>query len=610
MPPWQSQKGQADAFLDFLRFQEYIKEQEVGKQRNPPKPKGKGKGKGAARPSTQEIGTGLNLSRPIKHGEPLFAGRTAQEVNTIITQGGGWVGKRQYTRYKGDIRTGIRKDGDLSCPRCKSATCRPWRETCWICGASVPGGGGGKAEEQQHGRKTPGKGVKSSATDDGPSDSCDDGDDFVLPKASAMASVKRRPPSTVATVLASASLKTPSTYAEAAAQKPPTGAPQPAPPPSDGSPSSPTDPDLLTGAALGQVKTLVASLPASVHVRTGLMELLEKHRAAEARQKRQAADAKQDTVDFTGKTYECILAHHESQLANLKKRAAESSAKREADQEVRRKDRERDRAILQRAADMARKELEEFDELAALRAAEWDASEQAKEADLLDQIKRASEEVERARAAVLAAPAPNTKLGHDPTSGAGTGAGNGTGGCVGGISGGSGNRESRIGLGTPSPQQFSPLVAPPKLHPPTDPAALERLQRALAVCWQWQQQAEEWPLTPQMLGLSTHELSQLVGDAIWSRSSLVSDQAAIPRSLRGSILMALSGLEVTAAAEAAASVALRQSLEAHHAAATATATAMETTNDRDRDDDASPPPGKHARIDTDADHAATSDVEM
>ncbi len=599
MPPWHTKTGQTDAFLQFLRFQDYISGQEIGKQHGAPKLKGKGKGKGVAKSPNQELGTGLNLSRPIRRDEPLYAGRTAQEVSDIISCGG-WAGKRQFIKFKGEYHTGIHKEGDLTCPRCKIATCRPWKEVCWICGASVPGGG--KTEEQPK-KKTPGKGGKTSSTDGGPLDATDDGDDFVLPKASAMASVKRRPPSTVATVLASASLKTPPTYAEAVAQNPPTGAHQPAPPPAACTPTPPADPDLLTGPTLGQVKALVALLPATDPARTGLMERLERHRAAEARQKRQAADAKLDTVDFTGKTYECILAHHESQLANLKKRAAENSAKREADQESRRKDREKDRAVLQRAADMARKELEEFDKLVALRTAEWEASEQAKAADLQEQINRAVEEVHRAKAALLAAPAPNTKLGHDCASEAGTGAGKGRGGDDGGIKGGNGNGKELIERKPPTPQQFSPMITPPKLQPPTDPTALERLQRALAVYRQWSQQVEEWPLTPEMLGLTTQELSQLVGNDIWARSPLVSEQASIPRSLRGSIQIALSGLEVTAAAEAAASVALRQSLEVHHA----TGTAMETTVDKD---EVSPPPGKHARTDAGAETGTASDVEM
>ncbi len=599
MTPWNTKAGQSDAFLQFLRFQDFIAGREIGNQRGAHKPKGKGKGKGAAKSSDHVMSTGINLSRPIRRDEPLCAGRTAQEVSDIISRGG-WAGKRQFIKYKGEFHTGIHKEGDLTCPRCKIATCRPWKEVCWICGATVPGGG--KTEEQPK-KRTPGKGSKGSSSDDGPTDATDDGDDFVLPKAASMASVKRRPPSTVATVLASASLKTPPTYAEVAAQNPPTGAHQPAPPPADSAPTPPADPDLLTGPTLGQVKALVALLPATDPARTGLMERLERHRSAEAKQKRQAADARLDTVDFTGKTYECILAHHESQLANLKKRAAEGSAKRVADQESRRKELEKDRAVLQRAADMARRELDEFDELATLRTAEWEASEQAKAADLQEQINRAQEEVHRAKAAVLAAPAPNTKLGHDGASEAGTGAGKGNGGDEGGIKGGCGNGKGLTEHKHHNPQQFSPLISPPKLHPPTDPTALGRLQRALAVYRQWSQQAEEWPLTPEMLGLSTQELSQLVGSDIWARSPLVSEQATIPRSLRGSIQIALSGLEVTAAAEAAASIALRQSLEAHHAAATAMVAPAD-------EDDVVPPPGKHAKMDTGAETGTASDVEM
>ncbi len=602
MAPWHSKAGQADTFMQFLRFQEFMSEQGKGSARVGPKLKGKGKGKGAAESQNREQFTGIDLSRPVRRDEPLHAGRTATEVADIIARGG-WAGKRQFLKYRGDVYTAIRKDGDLSCSRCKSATCRPWNEACWICGAAVPGGG--KAGDQPR-KKPPAKGTKGSSADDGTQDPAEDCDEFTLPKASAMASVKRRPPSTVATVLASASLKSPQTaqtYAEAAALTPPNGAHQPAHPASDGSPTPPPDPDLLSGAALGQVKALVAILPATDSTLPGLMERLEKHRAAEARAKRLAADAKQDTVDFTGKTYECILAHHESTVATLKKRAAEASAKRESDQEARRKELDRDRAVLQKAADMARRELDEFDELAALRTAEWEASEQARAADLQEQIHRAQEEVQRAKAALLAAPAPNTKLGHDSAAETTTGTGKGSGGVEVGVKGGGGNEMDTLVRNPPSPHQFSPMITPPKLHPPTDPTALGRLQWALAVFRQWSQQAEEWPLTPEMLGLTVLELSQLVGSDIWARSPLVSEQAAIPRSLRGSIQIALSGLEVTAAAEAAASDALRKSLEVHYAAAATAGTAAGR-------DEAAPPPGKHARTEATTAAGSGSDVDM
>ncbi len=602
MAPWQPKSGQTDTFMQFLRFQEFMSGQGKDNARSGHKHKGKGKGKGAADSQNREQGTGIDLSRPIRRDEPLHAGRTASEVADIIAHGG-WAGRRQFLKYKGNVHTAIRKDGDLSCSRCKSATCRPWKEACWICGATVPGGG---SVEDLPKKRSPAKGGKGGTAEDGTQDAADDSDDFSLPKASAMASVKRRPPSTVATVLASASLKSPQppqTYAEAAAMTPPNGAHQPAPLSSDGAPPSPSDPDLLTGPALGQVKALVAILPASDSTRAGLMERLERHRSAEARVKRLAADAKQDTVDFTGKTFECILAHHESTLASLKKRAAEGSAKREADQEARRKELARDRAVLQKAADMARRELEEFDELAALRTAEWEASEQARAADLQEQITRAQEEVNRAQAALLAAPAPNTKLGHDSAAEASTGPGKGSGGDEVGGKGGGGNGKNLTVLSPPNPQLFSPMIAPPKLHPPSDPAALGRLQRALAVFRQWSQQADEWPLTPEMLGLTVLELSQLVGGDIWARAPLVSEQAAIPRSLRGSIQIALSGLEVTAAAEAAASDALRRSLDVHYAA---TATTGSTTVR----DESAPPPGKHARTEAAETVGNGSDVDM
>ncbi len=602
MPPWQKKTGQADAFIQFLRYQDFLAGQENGNPRNPSKLKGKGKGKGQAKSPNQELGTGLNLSRPIRRGEPLYAGRTAQEVANIIACGG-WVEKRHFGKFKGEYYTGIYKEGDLTCARCKSATCRPWKKECWVCGATMPGGG--KSEEPPKNRP-PGKGGKPSVPNEEEQDTSDDGDTYVLPKASDMASVKRRPPSTVATVLASASLKTCPTYAEVVANTPPTDAHPPSSTPTAGPSSPASDPDLLSGTTLGQMKALVAALPATDHMRVGLVERLERHRAAEARQKRQAAEAKSDSVDFTGKTYECILAHHESQLANLKKRAAENSARRETDQANRRSDLEKDRARLQKAVDRARKELEEFDELSAVRTAEWEASEQAKATDLQEQIERAVEEVNRARATLLAAPAPNTKFGQDGTPGTGKGAGTGNGRDECGIKGGKGNgREQTDGRQPPTPQQFTPMITPPKLQPPSDPTALGRLQRALAVHRHWATQVDEWPLTPEMLGLTTQELAQLVGNDIWARSPLVSEQASIPRSLIGSISIALSGLEVSAASGASASEAMRRGLEAHQAAAAAGVTSTGQDEDVIR-----APPGKHARTDAGTEAGTGSDVEM
>ncbi len=358
---------------------------------------------------------------------------------------------------------------------------------------------------------------------------------------------------------------------------------------------------------MGQAKSLLASLPPSAKLRGELVQLLERHRAAEARQKRQAAEARSDTVDFTGKTYECILAHHESHLASLKKRAAENSARREADQECRRQELEKDRAKLQRTVDRARKELEEFDELSAVRAAEWEASEQARATDLQEQIERATEEVERARTTLLAAPAPNTKHGQDssPPTGKGTGTLKGSDGC--GNKGGFGNgRETTDGRSSPTPHQLTPMVAPPKLQPPTDPTALGRLQRALAVYRQWSMQLEDLPLTPGMLGLTTHELAQLVGNDIWARSPLVSELASMPRSLIGAVSIALSGLEVSAAAGAAAVGAALQGQGAHIATAV-TAASVGTAPERD---EAQAPPNKQAKTDTGAEAGAGSDVDM
>ncbi len=167
-------------------------------------------------------------------------------------------------------------------------------------------------------------------------------------------------------------------------------------------------------------------------------------------------------------TYECILAHRETRLAAVKKRAAENSARREADQANRRKDLEKDRATLQKTVDRALKELEEFDELSAVRTAEWEASERAKAADLQEQVERATEEVNRAKAALLAAPAPNTKLGQGGTPETGKDAETGTGRDAGVFRGGKGDGTGLSnGRHSPSPKPFTPMIPPP--HPPTHP---------------------------------------------------------------------------------------------------------------------------------------------
>ncbi len=600
MPAWSKALDQDDTLSQFLRFKEFFAAQGNAKMRNSAKPKGKGKGKGLARSLNQELGTGLNQDRPPVRDEQLYAGRTAQEVANVIARGG-WVGLRQFGKHKGKIFTGTYKEGDLSCSRCGSATCRPWKEDCWVCGAALPRSGSSRDPPK---KRPTGKEGKSKEQNEEMQDSADESDEYVLPKASDMASVKKRPPSSVATVLASASLKTSPSYADVVKNVTPADAPSTSPPPPANPPAPASDPDLLSGAAMGQVKALLATLPPNVKAREELVHLLERHRAAEARQKRQAAEAKSDTIDFTGKTYECILAHHESQLANLKKRAAENSARREADQASRRQELEKDRAKLQKTVDRARKELEEFDELTAVRAAEWEASEQAKAADLQEQIDRASEEVSRAKASLLAAPAPNTKHGQGgtPETGKGTEAGNGREECGIRRRNGDGKEQADVRQ-PPTPKHFTPMITPPKLQPPSDPTALARLQRALAVHQLWSVQEGEWPLTLVMLGLTTQELSQLVGNDIWARSPLVSEQASIPKSLAGSIAIALNGLEVSAAAEAAAQGAVRQVLEAQQT----TSTLMESPTEKD---EIQATPGNHARTDTGVEAGVGSDVDM
>ncbi len=471
-----------------------------------------------------------------------------------------------------------------------------------MCGAPLPDGGKPKDATK---KQPPGREGKPNEPIGEAQGSADEDDIYTLPRASEMASVKKRPPSTAATVLASVALRSSPTYAEVAGSPPPAAAPSLSPQPAADPPTHTSETDVLSGAMLGKVKSLVAELPATADERQVLAKLLEKHVAAEARLKRQEAEAKSDAADFTGMTYECILAHHETKLAAVKKRAAENSAKRETEQDNRRKELEKDRAKLQKAVDTALKELEEFNELAAVRSAEWEAAERAKASDLQAQVERATEEVNRAKAALQAAPAPNTKLGQSGTSETGKGTESVTAKGMDGFMKGKGDGMVMAdGRSPTTPKLFTPMITPPpppKLQPPSDPAALGRLQRAQAVHQLWSVQQEEWPLTPSMLGLTTQELAQLVGDVIWTRTPLVSDQASIPKSLAGFIAMALNGLEVSAAAQAAAQGAARQIMEAQQTAAGAQRASAEQ-------DEVQAPPNKHARTGSDA--GGGSDVEM
>ncbi len=595
MPTWPKALGKGDALGKLLRL---IAEQGDGNTRSSAQASGKGKGKGTSK-SNQGTGAGAGQRRPSTHGEQLYAGRTAQEVANIIDQGG-WIGLRQFGKHRGNIYTGTFKEGDLSCSRCGSATCRPWKPNCWICGATLPKAGQAKEAPRKQTCGRDGKAGEQSEEDHDSDDGCDA---FVLPKAAEMASLKKRPPSTVATVLASATLKAGSTYADAVTHNPP-AVDQPPSPPSAGPPPPAADPYLLSGAAMGQVKALLASLPPGVEERKGLVHILERHKEAEAKQKRQAAEAKSDTVDFSDKTYEFVLAHHESQLANLRKRAAENAARRDADQTKRRQETERDRATLQRAVDQTRKELEDFEELTAVRTAEWEATEQAKSADLQEQIERTTEEVSRAKAALLAAPAPNTKRGQGGAAGSGKGTEAGAGRDEDGSRGRNGDGMERADASQPpAPKPFTPLIDPPKLQPPADPAALARLQHAHTVHRAWSVQEGDPPLTPAMLGLTILELSQLVGNDIWSKSPLVSDQAAMPRSLANSMSIALNGLEVAVAAQTAAREAVRQYMETQQTTGTTLTTPTEG-------DDVQARPGKHARTGPATEPNAGADVEM
>ncbi len=579
--------------------------QSNGTYRRPAKGKGKGKGKGKANSHTSDLGPGLGTDRPQRSGEPRYAGRTEQEVAHVIANKGGWDGIRQFVKYRGKILTGVFKEGDLRCTRCGSATCRPWKEECWVCGATLPGGGMPKDSSK---KKPPGRENKPKETDEDAHGPSDEYDSLVLPRAADMSSVKKRPPSSAATVLATVALKASPTYAEVVAGSPPPhAAPPPTSPPTADAPTTSAEDDAVNEKVMRELRAVMAKLPATApEVRT-LAEFLEKRAETDTRLKRQKAEAKSEAADFTGMTYECVLAHHETRLAAAKKRAAEHSAKREAEQESRRKDQERDRARLQKVVDTAIKELDEFNKLAAQSTAEWEASEKAKAADLQIQVERATEEVSRARAALQAAPAPNTKFGHNDATAAGkssaTGSDKGSEDVMGGKGAGAGN----IGVShPPTPKQVQPLITPPKLQPPTDPSALKRLSHARAVHQLWSIQVGDWPLTPEMLGLTTQEIAQLVGEAIWTRAPLMSERAQIPSDLASYISMALMGLEVSAAAQAAAESALgaaRHATEAHRS------TANPPSPPADQDE-CQARPNKHARKDTDAGSGDVTDMEM
>ncbi len=109
-----------------------------------------------------------------------------------------------------------------------------------------------------------------------------------------------------------------------------------------------------------------------------------------------------------------------------------------------------------------------------------------------------------------------------------------------------------------------------------------------------------------MLGLTAQEISQLVGEAVWARTPLVSDQAQIPNDLAFYIQMALNGVEVTEAAQAAAEAALGTARQATVAQQAATTTPTPPTGT----DECQAPPNKHARRSTDTEDGNATDMEM
>ncbi len=185
MPPWQRTLDGNEAYLEYLRFRDFYELRQLdGKYQNPARVKGKGKGKGHGKSPNADLGTGLNLNRPLRRDEPLHAGRTEQEVAHIIAEGG-WVGSRQYGKHKGKIFTGLYKEGDLCCSRCKSATCRPWKGECWVCGAPLPDGGKPKDATK---KQPPGREGKPKEPIGEAQGSADEDDIYTLPWASEMAS--------------------------------------------------------------------------------------------------------------------------------------------------------------------------------------------------------------------------------------------------------------------------------------------------------------------------------------------------------------------------------------------------------------------------------------
>ncbi len=125
-----------------------------------------------------------------------------------------------------------------------------------------------------------------------------------------------------------------------------------------------------------------------------------------------------------------------------------------------------------------------------------------------------------------------------------------------------GRQNSQRSSSTSCPHQNSPRHTTP--HP------LERLRAAKATTQLWQIQARDWAITAEALGLSLDEIAQFVWEANWTRTPVLSTKADLPRPFVGVIGVALTELEISAAAivarRSAAQEALKaQSLQMQHA---------------------------------------------
>ncbi len=209
----------------------------------------------------------------------------------------------------------------------------------------------------------------------------------------------------------------------------------------------------------------------------------------------------------------------------------------------------------------AQRLLQRFDEKATGVKAEWKAHHEARVAALTRKFKTAEAEVQKAEAARDKAASPNDILGegqqqqHQRLANDvvmdGTGAP-----ALAAAAGGGAPRAPE------QPEVLLDFLPPPKLTPPSDPASLERLQKAKATTQLWQIQARDWAITAEALGLSLEEIAQLVGEANWTRTPALSTKADLPRPFVGVIGVALTELEISAAAIAARRSAAQEALKA------------------------------------------------